>query len=75
MGIRQQVRPDAPHPEVRETDYGAQFVKAATETKEQPDVVTLEEQKENVETPEAPVEEKTDEKPRKRGGRTKKQKK
>ena len=31
MGIRQQNRPDAPRPEVRETDYGAKYVKAATE--------------------------------------------
>lgn len=28
----QEVRPDAPHPEVEETEYGAKTVKAATET-------------------------------------------
>ena len=32
MGIRQQKRPYAPHPEVQSTDYGAKFIKAATET-------------------------------------------
>ena len=32
MAIRQQKRPDAPHPEVHETDYGAKFIKAGTET-------------------------------------------
>ena len=35
MGIRQQKRPDAPRPEVKKTDYGAEFVKAATETKQE----------------------------------------
>jgi hypothetical protein len=32
MGIRQQKRPFAPQPQVQSTDYGAQYVKAATET-------------------------------------------
>ena len=32
MGIRQQKRPYAPHPEVQSTDYGAKFIKAVTET-------------------------------------------
>ena len=46
MGIRQQKRPDAPRPEVRKTDYGASFIKAATEKPLEHEVVTLEEQKE-----------------------------
>ena len=78
MGIRQQKRPFAPHPEVRETDYGARFVNAVTETKEEPEVVTLEEQAE-VEEAAEPVEEvkneeKPAEKPKKKGGRPKKSK-
>ena len=32
MAIVQEDRLDAPRPEVEETDYGAQYVKAATET-------------------------------------------
>lgn len=32
MGFRQMNRFGAPEPEVRETDYGATYVKAATET-------------------------------------------
>ena len=79
MGIRQQKRPYAPHPEVHETDYGAKFVNAATETKEEPDVVTLDEQaKAGSEAVEATVEVKDDEKPaekpKKKGGRPKKSK-
>lgn len=49
MAIREQKRPYAPHPEVHETDYGAKFVKASTETKEEPEVVTLDRQKEALE--------------------------
>ena len=79
MGIIQQKRPDAPHPEVHETDYGAKFIKAATETKAEPEVVTLEEQRmaENVAVePEKEVkeEEKPAEKPKRKGGRPKKTK-
>jgi len=50
MAIRQEKRHDAPQPEVKDTDYGAKFIKAATETKVTPEVVTLEEQKEAGET-------------------------
>ena len=32
MAVIQEDRLDAPRPEVEETDYGAQYVKAATET-------------------------------------------
>ena len=32
MAVIQENRLDAPRPEVEETDYGAQYVKAATET-------------------------------------------
>lgn len=82
MGIRQQKRPDAPHPEVHETDYGAKFVNAVTETKEVPEVVTLDEQtkaeNQAVEETETVEEVKNDEKPadkpKKKGGRPKKSK-
>lgn len=76
MAIRQQVRPDAPHPEVHETDYGAKFVKASTETKEN-ETVDLTSGKEEATEPDLkPVEAETaatEEKPRKKkGGRPKK---
>lgn len=82
MGIRQQKRPFAPQPEVRETDYGAKFVNAVTETKDEPEVVKLEEQvkKEDEQVVETePVEEVKNEeqpveKPKKKGGRPKKSK-
>lgn len=32
MAIKQEKRPFAPRPQVQDTDYGAQFIKAATET-------------------------------------------
>lgn len=32
MGIVQEKRFNAPHPEVKDTEYGARYVKAATET-------------------------------------------
>lgn len=32
MAIKQEKRPFAPRPEVHDTDYGAKFIKAATET-------------------------------------------
>lgn len=79
MAIRQEKRVDAPHPEVQDTDYGAQFVKAATETKEEPEVVTLEQQRAEERDVEAlveataPVEKKEVKSPaKKKGGRPKK---
>ena len=74
MAIRQELRKDAPKMEVQETDYGAKYVKAATETK-------IEDVTDMTETPpaaepaveEAPVEvPKVAEK--KKGGRPRKQK-
>ena len=69
-------RPDAPRPEVQETDYGAKYVKAATETKAE-ETVELDAAPEATEEvspqPEdvKPVEE--EEKPKKKkGGRPKK---
>lgn len=71
MAIVQQKRPDAPHVEVRETDYGAQFVNASSETPVEPAVSS-----ESEETAETAV---ADEKPaepavKKKGGRPKKTK-
>ena len=55
MGIRQQKRPHAPRPEVRETDYGASYVKAATERPLEPEVVKPEDQKKKEEAVAAEV--------------------
>ena len=73
MGIRQQTRTDAPRPEVQETDYGAQFVKVATETKD----TTLPEEEAVQVKEEAPADEAQEEskpavKAKKKGGRPKK---
>jgi hypothetical protein len=38
MAIKQEKRVGAPQPEVHETDYGAKFIKAATESEKEPDV-------------------------------------
>ena len=74
MAIRQELRKDAPKMEVQETDYGAKYVKAATETK-------IEDVTDMTETPpaaEPAVEEAPVEAPKvaekKKGGRPKKQK-
>lgn len=86
MAIRQEKRPDAPHPEVQETDYGAKFVKAATETKDEPELRTsdmptvepeaVQTQKTNDEAAPAEVnDKKPNEEPKKKAGRPKKQKK
>lgn len=62
MAIIQENRYDAPAPEVKETDYGAKYVKAATESP----VTALAENAEAVEEPEeAPVEKKKGGRPRK----------
>lgn len=73
MAIMQEDRFDAPQPEVKDTEYGARYVTAATETPVAEEVV------ENVETAEQPVEsvepaEKPTE-PKKKGGRPRKVKK
>lgn len=47
MAIVQENRYDAPHPEIEETDYGAQYVKAATETPIEEPIV--------IDEPETPV--------------------
>lgn len=71
MGIKQEKRLDAPHVEVKDTDYGAQFVKAATETK-----IALPEEEEKKSEEQLPSEEDVQPaaKPRKKGGRPKKAK-
>ena len=80
MAIRQELRKDAPKMEVQETDYGAKYVKAATETKIE-DVTDMTEAPADAEpaVDEAPVvEESPVEAPKvaqkKKGGRPKKQK-
>ena len=72
MGIKQEKRLDAPHVEVKDTDYGAQFVKASTETK----VTPLPEEEEKKSEEQLPSEEDVQPaaKPRKKGGRPKKAK-
>lgn len=75
MGIIQEKRKNAPQVSIQDTDYGAKYIKAATETKIEPEVVTLDEQKE---AEEPIVKEKevveTAGKPKKNGGRPKKAK-
>lgn len=79
MAIVQEDRFNAPQPEVETTDYGVQYVKAATETPVNEPVVLdpvdddSQESNETVETantesPASPAEEK----PKKKGGRPKK---
>lgn len=71
MGIIQEKRVGAPQPEVHETDYGATFVKAATEKSIEPEVEIGEKE----EAPEpSPVVENTPAPAKKKGGRPKKQK-
>lgn len=41
MAIKQEKRVGAPQPEVHETDYGAKFIKAATESEKEPDVPVM----------------------------------
>ena len=82
MGIRQQKRPFAPQPQVHSTDYGAQFIKAATETPANGgDVEPVKEEEPVAETPavESPAPEVKNEEPAKpetqrkgKGGRPKK---
>lgn len=73
MGIIQQKRPFAPRPEVRETDYGAQYVKAATESSNDDAPRTGEPVIKESAVAEAPVVEDKPSKPeRKKGGRPKK---
>lgn len=75
MAIMQEDRFDAPQPEVKDTEYGARYVTAATETPVAEEVV------ENVETAGAevpaesvePAEKPTE--PKKKGGRPRKVKK
>ena len=75
MGIIQQKRPFAPRPEVRETEYGAQYVKAATESSNDDAPKTEEPVIEESAVAEAPVVEDMPAKPeRKKGGRPKKTK-
>lgn len=71
MGIRQEKRLDAPQVSVKETDYGATFVNVATETKID-ETVTLPEPEEETEQTFEDV--KPVEKPKRKGGRPKKQK-
>lgn len=75
MGIRQEKRVDAPRPDVQETDYGAKFIKASTETKIEPTVdLTPEDDKEDEPAVvEAPVVKEKESK--KKGGRPKKDRK
>lgn len=80
MAIRQEQRKDVPQMEVHETDYGAKFVKAATETKIE-DVTDMTDAPVDAEpvveespvVEEAPVEAEAPKQKRK-GGRPKKQK-
>ena len=51
MAIKQEKRVGAPQPEVHETDYGAKFIKAATESEKEPDVPEMS----SDETQEVPV--------------------
>lgn len=78
MGVYQEVRMDAPHPEIVETEYGAKTVKAATETPiVDENVLSESTEEENEEA--APVVEPEPEKPaqkeKKKSGRPKKVKK
>lgn len=69
MGIIQQKRPSAPRPEVRETDYGAQYVTAATESSNDDAPKTEEPVVEEPAVAEAPVVEDKPAKPEKKKGR------
>ena len=72
MAIVQQKRPDAPHVEVRETDYGAQYVNASSETPVEPAVSS--ESEETAETAAVADEKTAKPSAKKKGGRPKKTK-
>ena len=78
MGVYQEVRMDAPRPEVEETEYGAKTVKAATETPIVDENVlseSTEEEKEEAAPVVEPEPEKPAQKEKKKSGRPKKAKK
>lgn len=67
MGIIQENRVNAPKPKVQDTDYGAQYVTAGTETPVQAEPVSKDDAPEAVKPEQAPAEvkESADEQPKK----------